>query len=65
MLKKIVLVALFVASATVAAAGTVFAHPAQKAPGAEGAAAVLPQAPLLMNRSTKCGPQADASTPLA
>jgi hypothetical protein len=32
MLKKIVLVALFVASGTVAAAGTVFAHSAPKAP---------------------------------
>ncbi len=32
MLKKIVLVALFVASATIAAAGTVFAHPTMKAP---------------------------------
>lgn len=32
MLKKIVLVALFVASGTVAAAGPVFAHPSQKAP---------------------------------
>jgi len=32
MLKKIVLVALFVASAAVGTAGTVFAHPTQKAP---------------------------------
>lgn len=32
MLKKIVLVALFVASAAVGATGTVFAHPVLKAP---------------------------------
>jgi hypothetical protein len=32
MLKKIVLVALFAASAAVGATGTVFAHPPQKAP---------------------------------
>ena len=32
MLKKIVLVALFVASTTIAAGGTVFAHQAQQAP---------------------------------
>jgi hypothetical protein len=32
MLKKIVLVALFVASAAIAATGTVFAHSATKAP---------------------------------
>lgn len=32
MLKKIVLVALFVASTAIGATGTVFAHPARKAP---------------------------------
>jgi hypothetical protein len=33
MLKKIVLVALFVASAAIGTTGTVFAHSSQKAPG--------------------------------
>jgi hypothetical protein len=37
MLKKIVLVALFAASTAIAAVGTVFAHPAMKAP--------IPEAP--------------------
>jgi hypothetical protein len=42
MLKKIVLVALFIASASIAAAGTVFARPTQKAP--------VPAAPELLCR---------------
>ena len=41
MLKKIVLVALFVVSAAVAATGTVFAHSAHEGPGTDGTAGVL------------------------
>ena len=42
MLKKIVLVALFLASAAVAATGTVFAHSAMKAPVPEAPQGLCP-----------------------